>query len=123
MRGWWLEPDHIIPQSRWTALGGGDGLHEPPNLAAACTPCNRSKRDHVDGLDPLTGQLLPLYNPRDPDRAWSDHFTFSPDFDLIIPTSSIRRATEYRLRMNRPLFREQRRLLRLANLAGGFDWP
>lgn len=39
-RGVRLECDHVVPVAR-----GGQSVIE--NLAAACFPCNRSKRDHL----------------------------------------------------------------------------
>jgi 5-methylcytosine-specific restriction endonuclease McrA len=35
-----IEVDHIVPLAR-------GGAHEPTNLAPACRPCNRSKRDRL----------------------------------------------------------------------------
>lgn len=121
MQGWWLETDHIIPRSRWDALGGGPGLDSPANLAAACTSCNARKRDHVDGVDALTDLLVPLYHPRTDD--WPDHFTFSTSFDEIIGISPTGRVTVVRLGMNRRIYRIQRRLLRQAMFGGGAPWP
>jgi hypothetical protein len=122
MRGWWLEPDHIIPRSRWAAFGGGPGLHDPPNLAASCVPCNRRKRNHVTGQDPLTGLVVPLYNPRSSDE-WRAHFAFSEDGAGVLGVSPVGRATVLRLGMNRAPYLEQRRVLRLAASAGGPSWP
>ena len=122
MRGWWLEPDHIIPRSRWDAFGGGPGLHDPPNLAAACVPCNRRKRNHVTGRDPLTGLVVPLYNPRS-SEGWRAHFAFSENGEEVLGISIVGRATALQLGMNRAPYREQRRMLRLAALAGGPPWP
>jgi hypothetical protein len=122
MRGWTLEPDHIIPRSRWNVLVGGPGVHDAPNLAAACVLCNRSKRNHVDGIDLLTGRVHRLFNPRADDR-WEDHFRFNDDFLEIVPISPVGRATMARLRMNRQPYQDQRLLLRQAMQAGGLAWP
>jgi len=121
MRGWWLEPDHIIPLSRWDDLGGGSGLHSPTNLAAACTACNARKRDHIDGVDLLTGFSAPLYQPRLHD--WYDHFAFSENFEEILGLTATGRVTVRCLGMNRQPYREQRRLLRQAMRSGGPPWP
>ena len=59
--------DHVRPSSR----SGGD---DPDNRAFACPTCNLSKSDRVALSDPETGELVPLFNPRQ-DR-WSDHFRF-----------------------------------------------
>lgn len=121
MRGWWLEPDHIIPRSLWNALGGGPGLHSPANLAAACTACNARKRDHIDGVDRLTGVMAPLYHPRL--HAWNDHFAFSASFEEVLGLTPVGRVTVSRLGMNRRPYREQRTLLRQAMPSGGPPWP
>jgi len=59
------EPDHIIAKKHGgeTALG---------NLANACFDCNRFKGSDIASLDPLTQDLVPLYNPRV--ALWRDHF-------------------------------------------------
>jgi hypothetical protein len=121
MLGWWLEPDHIIPRSRWDEFGDGPGLHDSPNLAAACVSCNKSKWRHIDGMDPLTGTRNPLFNPRL--AAWQEHFAFIEDGLEIIGTSPIGRATINRLRMNRPPYRQQRTILVLAARSGHLLWP
>ncbi len=121
MFGWWLEPDHIIPRSRWVEFGGGAGLHDAPNLAAACVSCNKSKWRHVDGMDPLTGSRYPLFNPRLFD--WKDHFAFTDDGIEVVGMSPMGRATINRLRMNRPPYRQQREILRAAARSGALRWP
>jgi hypothetical protein len=121
MLGWWLEPDHIIPRSRWAEFGDGPGLHDAPNLAAACVSCNKSKWRHVDGVDPLTGLRHPLFSPRLSD--WKDHFAFTDDGLNLVGLSPVGRVTVNRLRMNRPPYRQQRQILRLAARSGAFLWP
>ncbi|MBI2756908.1 MAG: HNH endonuclease, partial [Chloroflexi bacterium] len=64
--GWQLSIDHIIP-------GGGDGSE---NLAAACFPCNRLKWFRTHAEDPLTGEIVRLFDPRA--DHWSEHFTGAP---------------------------------------------
>jgi hypothetical protein len=59
------EPDHIIPVQH-------DGKTEESNLALACMRCNRHKGPNVGSFDPLTGNLVSLFNPRL--HRWSDHF-------------------------------------------------
>ncbi len=121
MFGWWLEPDHIIPRSRWLEFGDGPGLHEAPNLAAACVSSNKSKWRHVDGVDPLSETRYPLFNPRL--ANWKDHFAFTDDTLEIVGISPMGRATINRLRMNRPPYRQQRRILLLAAGSGAVVWP
>lgn len=58
--------DHVIARQH-----GGQTILE--NLALCCGRCNQSKGPNIAGLDPLTGNLTQLYNPRR-DR-WADHFS------------------------------------------------
>src|SRR5215831_9795046 len=60
-----LPLDHIIPRSR------GDQT-ELGNTALCCHGCNGHKYDHVEGIDPETGQRMPLFHPRR--QRWGDHF-------------------------------------------------
>ena len=57
--------DHIIARQH----GGSTDLD---NLAFSCLHCNRHKGPNIAGVDPTTGDLVPLYHPRQ-DR-WEDHF-------------------------------------------------
>ena len=50
------------------------GTDEADNLALACHRCNLHKGPNLTGIDPQTGQVVPLFHPRR-DR-WSDHFLF-----------------------------------------------
>jgi 5-methylcytosine-specific restriction endonuclease McrA len=52
-----MEIDHIIPQS----LGGPT---EEENLWLACSLCNDHKSDRIAALDPLTGTIVRLFDPR-----------------------------------------------------------
>jgi 5-methylcytosine-specific restriction endonuclease McrA len=58
------EPDHITPLKH-------GGATTADNLALACFWCNRLKGSDLAALDPQTGQIKPLFNPRL--HAWSDH--------------------------------------------------
>ena len=57
--------EHILP----IAKGGIDDLE---NLAWACLGCNLYKSITTHVIDLLTGNLVPLYNPRT--EKWSEHF-------------------------------------------------
>ncbi len=63
--------DHIIPQS---VQGSTD---EPSNLALACQRCNGYLYNFTTGIDPETGKITPLFNPRK--QKWSEHFIWSID--------------------------------------------
>jgi hypothetical protein len=84
--------DHIIPLS----VGGASHLD---NLCLACISCNQSKSDHRTGIDPDTGQLSDLFNPRR--QKWSDHFQWDGDFIHLLGLSPTGRATIERLKINR----------------------
>ena len=58
--------EHVIAMQH----GGTD---VPENLALACHQCNLHKGPNLSGLDPETGQLTRLFNPRL--DQWSEHFT------------------------------------------------
>lgn len=83
------EPDHIVPRQH-----GGE-THEN-NLALACLRCNRYKGPNVGSFDPLTGVLVPLFNPRT--HAWASHFEW--DGATIRPLTPEARVTVRILRLN-----------------------
>jgi hypothetical protein len=60
--------------------------------------CNGYRYNFTTGIDPDTGQMLPLFNPRQ--QKWSDHFIWSGDGLKIIGISSVGRATSNRLDLN-----------------------
>lgn len=57
--------EHIVPKKH----GGTD---DPGNLALACIDCNLRKGPNLAGLDPLTGSLTELFDPRR--HEWDRHF-------------------------------------------------
>lgn len=69
--------DHIIAEKH-------SGSTTEENLALSCTLCNKYKGSDLTSIDPETGDIVPLYNPRK-DR-WSEHFQLK---DGIIVSSSI----------------------------------
>jgi hypothetical protein len=83
------EPDHLIARQH-----GGETVSA--NLALACFDCNRFKGPNIASLDPVTGELAPLFNPRM--QRWSEHF--KPKGGRIIPLTAVGRATEKMLRLN-----------------------
>jgi len=68
------------------------------NLALACFLCNRYKGSDVAALDPSTGEVVRLFDPRR--QQWKDHFTLRGA--LIVPLSATGRATISLLRFNAP---------------------
>lgn len=69
------------------------------NLAVACARCNRAKGANLSGIDPFSGVLTRLFNPRI--DAWDEHFSQAP-FGKIVGISDIGRTTVYVLDMNAP---------------------
>ncbi len=59
------EIDHIIAVKH-----GGQTIAE--NLALSCLPCNRHKGSDLATFDPVSGEIVPLFNPRT--QVWSEHF-------------------------------------------------
>ncbi len=84
------EPDHIIPLKH-------GGLTTADNLAWSCYWCNRFKGSDLATLDPQTGQVAPLLNPRL--HVWDDHFRL--DSAEIIPLTPEGRATADLFKFNR----------------------
>jgi hypothetical protein len=88
-----MEIDHIIPES----LGGPT---EEDNLWLACSLCNNHKGNRIAMEDPLTGESVPLFNPRR--QVWREHFAWTSTGDRIVGLTAIGRATVVALNLNRP---------------------
>lgn len=88
-----MEIDHIIPQS----LGGPT---EEENLWLACSLCNDHKSDRIAALDPLTGAIVRLFDPRH--QVWGEHFAWTIEGDQLIGLTPTGRATIAALHLNRP---------------------
>jgi HNH endonuclease len=82
------------------------------NLAVACLPCNAGKGPNAAGYDPLTDQLVRLFNPRTDD--WDQHFQWNGPH--LVGRTPIGRATVEVLNINSSERVEHRRLLILASL-------
>lgn len=85
------QPDHIVAEQH-------GGKTEAENLALACVHCNRHKGPNIASLDPISGQLTPLFNPRT--QIWSDYFALEEAY--IRPSTSIGRVTVRLLDLNHP---------------------
>ena len=85
------EADHVIAEKH-----GGATAEE--NLAWTCSVCNRYKGSDLTSLDPRTGRLAPLYNPRR--QRWRRHFRLMVAY--IEPLTASGRATERLLHLNDP---------------------
>lgn len=98
------EVDHVIARQH----GGATSIE---NLAFACAQCNRFKGSNIAALDPASGDIVPLFNPRT--QKWDDHFCLQGP--LIVPLSAFGRATVQLLQLNQV----DRILLRKELLAKG----
>jgi hypothetical protein len=77
------------------------------NLAFACARCNRHKGPNLTGIDPITNQIVPLFNPRF--DTWSSHFAWGgPLLEGLTPTG---RASVEVLDLNDPMVVARRSLL------------
>ena len=86
-----FELEHIIAEKH----GGKTVLN---NLAYACRYCNAYKGPNIAGIDPKSGAVVPLFDPRR-DR-WRLHFRWKgPELVGLTPTA---RATVEVLRINHP---------------------
>jgi hypothetical protein len=81
--------DHVIARQH-------KGETDASNLALACGRCNRNKGPNIAGIDPETGQLVPLYHPRH--QKWSDHFQWQGT--MLVGRTPIGRATVELLAIN-----------------------
>ena len=86
-----LEIEHITPISQ----GGTD---DETNLWLACPLCNGHKSDKTEAIDPETGELFLLFNPRT--QRWSDHFEWADDGVHIVGKTPLGRATIKALHLN-----------------------
>lgn len=64
----WFTVDHVIARKH----GGSD---DASNLAIACPFCNLRKGSDLSSVDPLSGQVVRLFDPRR--ERWSEHFEWS----------------------------------------------
>ena len=81
--------EHIIAKQH----GGSDDAN---NLALACHRCNLRKGPNLTGIDPFTGEVAPLFQPRR-DR-WAEHLLIQDG--RIVGITPLGRATVQVLAMN-----------------------
>ena len=103
------EIDHVIAEQH-------GGANSADNLALACLFCNKRKGPNLASIDPHTGDLTRLFNPRG-DR-WTDHFRLTAD-GRIEALSAVGRATGRLLEFNSSeRIAERRVLLEVGILSG-----
>jgi len=83
--------DHILSRKH-----GGSSTRD--NLAYACIICNRYKGSDVASIEPQSGDVVRLFDPRR-DR-WAEHFRL--DGARIEPVTKVGATTVRLLRMNAP---------------------
>ena len=81
--------EHVVPRQH-------KGSSDIENLALACPKCNLNKGTNLTTVDPETGLVVPIFNPRLDN--WTDHFRLSSG--TVIGITDIGRATVRLLRMN-----------------------
>jgi hypothetical protein len=72
-----------------------------------CPFCNYRKGPNIAGIDPASGQVTRLFNPRR--ERWSAHFAWNGP--ALIGKTAVGRTTVHVLAMNHPDRVELRRLL------------
>ena len=85
-----FELEHTVARKH----GGGAELG---NLSLACRPCNEAKGTDLCGVDPATGAVVRLFDPRR--QRWTDHFR--QDGGRVVGLTDCGRATVRLLEMNR----------------------
>jgi hypothetical protein len=100
--------EHIVAQKHHGPTHGS-------NLALSCHRCNLNKGTDLSGLDPLSGKLTRLFNPRR--HRWRRHFQW--DGVWLVGKTALGRATVDVLRIN-----ESERIRLRESLAelGRFPW-
>ena len=94
--------EHILPRAK-------GGANNEGNLAYACIGCNIYKSDLTEFLDVVSGQMVPLFNPRTMD--WQQHFVWDELFTSLVGQTAIGRVTIEALRLNRKPLKNLRRAL------------
>jgi HNH endonuclease len=92
--------DHIVAEKHGGQTAEG-------NLALSCVLCNQHKGTDLTSIDPQTGQITPLFNPRR--DQWAAHFRLvGAHVEPLTPTG---RVTVRLLQLNHPDRIEERQLL------------
>ena len=81
--------EHVVPRQHL-------GTDELMNLALACDRCNFHKGTNLSAIDPISNQVVRVFNPRE--QIWDEHFEISDH--RIIGLTDVGRATVRLLNMN-----------------------
>ena len=104
--------EHISPRSH-------EGSDDLDNLALSCLGCNSRKYTKTQGPDPICGEVVALFHPRQ--QRWGAHFAWSEDCTLIIGLTATGRATIETLQLNRESLVNLRRVLYAVGEHPPFD--
>ena len=96
--------EHIVARQH----GGDDNAG---NLCLACDRCNLHKGPNLSSIDPVSQEIVRLFNPRR--DQWDEHFAMMNA--RIIGISPIGRATAQLFQMNSPRRQELRERLASEN--------
>ena len=77
-----FQQDHVIARKH-------RGANALENLAWACADCNAYKGTDLTGIDPLTGRVERLFNPRT--QHWNEHFEWKGP--VLVPKTPEGRVT------------------------------
>lgn len=106
--------DHVLPLS----AGGSD---EVDNLALACRNCNERRGNRSEGRDPVTGHIVPIFNPRQ--EKWPAHFVWDRTKIRIIGHTPTGRATIELLDLNDDRHDSAVIRIRQRDVADGYHPP
>ncbi len=95
-----FEIDHVVSEKH-------RGTTDFDNLCLACYRCNWFKGSDIASIDPETGAVVPLFNPRR--QRWNEHFRLNGA--TIEPLTPEARVTVFLLRLNQPIQIAQRETL------------
>lgn len=90
-------PDYFSAEH--TAPLADFGKDDVENIAYSCQSCNNHKYIFTNAVDPLTGTISPLFNPRQ--HVWAEHFIWADNFSILEGISPTGRCTIERLKLNR----------------------
>ena len=106
--------DHVLPLS----AGGSD---DADNLALACRNCNERRGNRSEGRDPVTGHIVPIFNPRQ--EKWPAHFVWERTKIRIIGHTPTGRATIELLDLNDDRHDSAVIRIRQRDVADGYHPP
>lgn len=86
-----LTIEHLLPRAK----GGGN---EEENLWLSCRLCNEAKGILTDAIDPETGELALLFNPRL--QHWAEHFSWVDGGTKVLGLTPTGRVTVFALSLN-----------------------